>query len=93
MNTLVKRLPLFAFVLAAFTAMAFSFPKANDPMFGQSGSTWYDVTNTLPSDDTYRCESGSEHCLYDDHSGSGEPISPAGEEFVVKDASNLIEVL
>lgn len=92
MKNLAGKLPLIAFVVAAFAAVAFTSPKEEDPMFGQSGSTWYDVTDTPPGNDTYQCDSGSEHCLYDDHSGLGDPISPAGQKFVVKNAANLIQV-
>ncbi|RAI85607.1 hypothetical protein [Algoriphagus yeomjeoni] len=54
MNTLVKRLPLFAFVLAAFAAFAFTGPSDPDPEFGLDGSTWRNVSGLTPGVD-YNC--------------------------------------
>ena len=48
MNILIKRLPLFAFVLAAFAAFAFSGPKDLQPEYGLDGSTWRNVTGLTP---------------------------------------------
>lgn len=56
MNTLIKRLPLFAFVLAAFAAFAFTSPRtgeyAQDPSVP---SIWYDLSEVDPGPDTYEC--------------------------------------
>lgn len=74
MNTLVKRLPLFAFVLAAFAAFAFTSPKeeATD-MYGNDGTHWYLIEGEI--DETYRCDSDTQlNCLYD--AVDGNPISP-----------------
>lgn len=63
MNTLIKRLPAFAFVLAAFAAFAFSSPAA--PEYAQDSSDpeiWYDLTNVTPSSTTYECDDVVDIC-------------------------------
>ena len=88
MNKLKGALPMIAFVFAAFAALAFNSPK-EDREYGQGGDIWYDVTDTDPGVNTYQCEAGSQHCLYDDPSVMGNPISGPNQKFVVKNASNL----
>ncbi|WP_425639450.1 hypothetical protein ACPUEN_07370 [Algoriphagus yeomjeoni] len=68
MNTLVKRLPLFAFVLAAFAAVAFTEPTvmpdesvvifAEDPL---NPGQYIDVTVPV-SEERYNCEDSSLEC-------------------------------
>jgi hypothetical protein len=56
MNTLMKRLPLLALVLAAFAAVAFTSPMA--PEYAQdpvTPSIWYDLTEVDPGPNTYDC--------------------------------------
>lgn len=53
MNTLIKRLPLFAFVLAAFAAFAFTSPDTGE--YGYDGEHWIDVTEVDPGPLTYQC--------------------------------------
>ncbi|MEB2782675.1 hypothetical protein U3A58_19965 [Algoriphagus sp. C2-6-M1] len=63
MNTLIKRLPIMAFVLAAFAAFAFSSPSA--PQYAQDSSDpgiWYDLTNVTPSSTTYECDDVEDIC-------------------------------
>ncbi len=92
MNTLIKRLPLFAFVLAAFAAFAFTSPKSLTGEYGEESNVWYDVSTTDPGVDTYQCDTDlSENCLFDQPFGMGSPISgQTGKIFVVNDAENLI---
>jgi hypothetical protein len=90
MEAITKRLPLLAFVLAAFAAVAFTSPKSNTGEYGQENGIWYDVTNTAPSPTTYECDSQvNEDCLFDQPFGMGSPISDPNRIFVVRDADNL----
>ena len=83
MNKLIKKLPLLAFVLAAFAAVAFSPKEAPMNKYGQSGAQWYNVTNVVPGPTTYTCDEAEEvHCLYD--AVNGNPIEPLVEEIFVK---------
>lgn len=52
------------FSLAVVAAFAFTTPM-NSTVYGttDNGITWYDATNLSPVND-YRCEIGSENCLY-----------------------------
>lgn len=63
MNTLIKKLPLLAFLLAAFAAVAFTSPRgpefAQDPV---NPSIWYDLTNVTPSSSTYECDDVEQVC-------------------------------
>jgi len=81
MKTLIKRLPLFAFVLAAFAAFAFSSPKTEQ--WGKvDEDTYIDVTNIPPSSTTYTCDAAtSAHCLYD--APDGNPLSPGENKMFV----------
>ena len=94
MNKLSKLLPALALVLGATFAVAFSFPKTQTGMFGLDGTTWYDVTETDPDEDTYVCDqSDPEGCLYDAPFGVGNPIGgpTQGLKFIVQNEDNLIE--
>ncbi|SFB35540.1 DUF6520 family protein [Algoriphagus aquimarinus] len=83
MNNLIKRLPLFAFVLAAFAAFAFTSPK-NVGEFGQSGGIWYDVTNETPGPTSYECNNSPDQtCLYDQAFGMGQPLSGSTNKLFV----------
>ncbi|SFT96309.1 hypothetical protein SAMN04489724_3004 [Algoriphagus locisalis] len=58
MKKLEGKLPLLAFVVAAFAAVAFTSPKDLDPEYAQDPTNpaiWYDLSNETPGDDTYRC--------------------------------------
>ena len=63
MNKLEGKLPLIAFVVAAFAAVAFTSPVA--PEFAQDPSNpsiWYDLTNVTPSSTTYECDDEEDIC-------------------------------
>ena len=92
MNTLKKRLPQLAFVLAAFAAVAFTSPKVVTNLYGEEGGTWYDVTMTTPGPTTYVCDQADvDGCLQDAPHGDGDPIEDQnrGKRFIVKNAANL----
>lgn len=54
MEAITKRLPLLAFVLAAFAAVAFTGPQDHQPEYGLDESTWINVTALTPGVD-YDC--------------------------------------
>lgn len=91
MNKLLNMLPLLAFVLAAFAAVAFTSPKSNSGEYGLSGTTWYDVTGINPDEDTYVCDiDETQDCLFDQPFGMGQPISTEEDKvFVVQNPDNL----
>jgi len=63
MNKLINKLPLLAFVLAAFAAFAFSSPRT--PEYAQdtvNPSIWYDLTNVTPGPTTYVCDEVDDIC-------------------------------
>jgi hypothetical protein len=57
MKTLIKRLPVFAFILAAFAAFAFT-PAASSE-YGLDGEDWIEVTELTPGPLTYQCNSST----------------------------------
>ena len=75
MNNLIKRLPLFAFILAAFGAFAFSSPPT--PEYGLSGSTWINVTGLTPGPTTYQCNQDPQACTREAPSPSS-PVVKTG---------------
>ncbi|MBN7814201.1 hypothetical protein [Algoriphagus pacificus] len=79
----MKRLPLFAFILAAFGAFAFSFPKEEGNMerWALIDGVFQDVTSIVTSGE-YDCDATTEqiHCLYDGNNGN--PVSPIETKFV-----------
>jgi len=92
MNKLINKLPLLAFVLAAFAAVAFTSPKEATNLFGEENGTWYDVTNTTPNNDTYVCDQvDANGCLYDAPHDMGSPIEDSTREkkFIVQNEDNL----
>lgn len=92
MNKLINKLPLLAFVMAAFAAVAFTAPSSITGEFGLAGGTWYDVTGINPDEDTYVCDADpTKDCLFDQPHGAGQPItSEMDKVFVVQNASNLV---
>ncbi|PSL02260.1 hypothetical protein CLV48_11043 [Cecembia rubra] len=82
MNTLIKRLPLLAFVLAA--VFAFAFTKPVDPLQPQYGQDdmglIYDVTNVQRGSgpNEYQCDITSETCLWADIQLT-QPLSSNGK--------------
>lgn len=69
MEAITKRVPLLAFVLAAFAAVAFTFPEMEvTSRFGAVGSDIYDVTNVDmgPGADEYQCNAETSQCLFQD---------------------------
>ena len=74
MDKFLKKLPLLAFVLAAFAAVAFTSPKeVTDPMYGFDGTHWYLIQGEQGV--TYVCDSDvTPGCLYD--AIEGQPIDP-----------------
>ncbi|MEP0711877.1 DUF6520 family protein [Algoriphagus sp.] len=86
MKKLEGKLPLLAFVVAAFAAVAFTGPKEEDPMYArivdnQNNVTWLHVNDPQNPVD-YDCDSGSEFCLYSEPNDSA-PIGTANKEFVL----------
>ena len=75
MNSLIKRLPLFAFMLAAFAAFAFTSPEeAQTDVYGFDGEHWY-LVNQPPGPGTYNCVMDTAPgCLYEEI--DGDPIDP-----------------
>lgn len=60
MNTLIKRLPLLGFVLAAVFAFAFTKPVSNQPAYQQINGVWTEVSNL-----NYDCDREIEEvCTY-----------------------------
>ena len=91
MNKLEGKLPLIAFVVAAFAAVAFTSPETTD-LYGEASGVWYDVTGITPDDDTYVCDlTDPEGCLFDQPFGMGNPISGPDQDkaFIVQNASRL----
>lgn len=74
MEAITKRLPLLAFALAAFAAVAFTSPKElPTEMYGFDGTDWYLIEGQIGVD--YRCDSHNQpQCLYD--AVEGNPIQP-----------------
>ncbi|REG77515.1 hypothetical protein [Algoriphagus antarcticus] len=60
MNKLAGKLPIIAFVFAAFAAFAFTSPPI--PEYGLSGSNWIDVTGLTPGPTTYQCNLDPQAC-------------------------------
>ncbi|WBL43025.1 DUF6520 family protein [Algoriphagus halophytocola] len=84
MNTLIKRLPVFAFVLAVFAAFAFAPKESATEQWGQDGGVWYNVTNMTPDVD-YVCDNEIEsHCLYDSSGPERNPITPGEDKVFIK---------
>ncbi|PZX49961.1 hypothetical protein LV84_04151 [Algoriphagus ratkowskyi] len=83
MNTLIKRLPLFAFVLAAFAAFAFSSPDLEEPRYAtmDDGETWIQV-NDQTNPVNYNCNLGTEICLYS-QPDLAHPVGSPNKEFVL----------
>jgi hypothetical protein len=81
MEAITKRLPLLAFVLAAFAAVAFTSPENDDPQYGtpDGGITWVQV-NDPQNPVNYRCDQGSEACTYEDQS-MDHPIGTTNRKF------------
>lgn len=83
MNTLIKKLPLLAFVLAAFAAVAFTSPQeeANMERWAIINGVFVDVTDEVIAGD-YRCDQTTEqiHCLYDGENGS--PVTDPETKYV-----------
>jgi hypothetical protein len=74
MEAITKKLPLLAFVLAAFAAVAFTAPQEMVTMYGFDGEHWYQIDDDTPPG-SYTCESDTEpRCLYD--AVEGQPINP-----------------
>ena len=74
MNTFIKKLPLLAFVLAAFAAVAFTSPSEElTEMYGFDGTDWYLIEGEQAVD--YLCDSDTQPgCLYD--AVEGNPVDP-----------------
>jgi hypothetical protein len=83
MNKLLSKLPLLAFVLAAFTAVAFTSPVSDEPQYGtpDGGVTWVQI-NDPENPVNYQCDPGSEACLYADES-MDHPIGNTNRKFTL----------
>ncbi|WP_339708310.1 DUF6520 family protein [Algoriphagus aquimarinus] len=60
MNKIAGKLPIIAFVFAAFAAFAFTSPQVSE--YGLSGSNWINVTGLTPGPTTYQCNSDPQAC-------------------------------
>jgi len=88
MNRLLSKLPLLAFVLAAFAAFAFNFPDREvTSEYGGVGTVVYDVTNVDmgPADDEYQCSGDSGQCLFQ-NPGLSVPVENSEGQFEPGDA-------
>lgn len=88
MNTLIKRLPLLAFVLAAVFAFAFTKPSTKTMVeYGSlDGVTWYIIDENATQGVDYECNQTIEptHCLYEAPDRiTGNPVGPVQREFVL----------
>lgn len=75
MNRILNKLPLLAFVLAAFAAVAFTSPKEEEggAMYGYDGTHWYEIVGAEGT--TYNCDNDDQPgCLYD--AIEGNPVNP-----------------
>lgn len=83
MKTLIKRLPVFAFILAAFAAFAFTSPQeeVNTERWAIINGVFVDVTAEVMEGD-YRCDATTQtiHCLYDGENGN--PVSDPKTKYV-----------
>ncbi len=81
MKKLEGKLPLIAFVVAAFAAVAFTSPKSENPMYGYDGANWYLVDENTPPG-SYQCDSQNEPgCLFD--AVGGNPIDDLDDRIFV----------
>ncbi len=74
MNNLIKRLPAFAFVLAAFAAFAFT--PAVSPEYGFDGENWIEVTELTPGPMTYQCNGSSQVCTREAPNSTAPQVKP-----------------
>ncbi|RIW12095.1 hypothetical protein D0X99_19775 [Algoriphagus lacus] len=85
MRLLKKALPALALVLGATLAMAMNFasPVNNNPQYGtpDGGETWV-VVNDPQNPVNYRCDIGTEACLYSQESLM-HPIGSTDKQFVL----------
>ena len=82
MEAITKRLPVLAFVLAAFAAVAFSPKDSAMNVYGESAGQWYNVTGITPGPTTYTCDEQEDvECLHD---VNGNPINPGEDREFVK---------
>lgn len=84
MNKLINKLPLLAFVLAAFAAFAFSSPNdALAPRYGKVGANVYNVTGLTmgPGANQYWCDSETTVCLYHDEE-TQDPVDESIGTFI-----------
>ena len=73
MKKLEGKLPLIAFFVAAFAAVAFTSPKEVAPMYGTDGTNWYLVDENTPPG-SYQCDNQEEqNCLFDAIDGNPLP--------------------
>ena len=71
MNKLEGKLPLIAFVVAAFAAVAFTSPQTEE--WGQvDEETFIEVTNLIPGSTTYQCNGTLGACTR----ASNDPDAP-----------------
>ncbi|WP_343850886.1 hypothetical protein [Algoriphagus jejuensis] len=80
----MSKLPLLAFVLAAFAAVAFSPKELPSNQYGFDNGVWYNVTGQIPGSHTYNCnELENSDCLYASPDTS-TPINPGEDREFVK---------
>lgn len=75
MNKVKGALPIFAFLFAAFAAVAFTPPHDPQPEYGLDGSIWRDVTE-LEIDVNYQCNESEEVCTRSAPSEQAAPMKP-----------------
>lgn len=80
MKNLAGKLPLIAFVVAAFAAVAFTSPEQDSEYWAIIDGQFQNVT-TAVENNQYMCDTAtSGHCLYD--AENGNPISEPETKYV-----------
>ncbi|MBN7800150.1 hypothetical protein J0A67_04715 [Algoriphagus aestuariicola] len=82
MNKLLNKMPLLAFMLAAFAALAFSPKDSAMNYYAESGGQWYALSGIPPGPVTYTCDDHEDSvCLYD--GVNGNPINHGEDKIFV----------
>ena len=74
MDKFLKKLPLLAFVLAAFAAFAFSPADNQSSEYGFDGQNWINVTGLVPGPETYQCDEDPQVCTRRAPNSSAQPV-------------------
>lgn len=76
MNKFLNKLPVLAFVLAAFAAFAFSPADSQTAEYGFDGQNWINVTGLDPGPDTYLCDDEPVVCTRSAPSPAAQQVKP-----------------